>query len=255
MLFDLRGRGRRRTVQAIYLGLAILIGLGLVGFGVGGGLGGGGLFTALGKEGSGSGIYEKELASAQKRIKADPREAAAWAALAEAKLHQAGNGEYFDQATSKYTSKGLELLHQISEAWNRYLVLNPKNPSSSLANHMVGVYGEEALDEPANAVSALQILIATRPASAQLYASLAKYSYKANNTRQGDLATSKALSLAPASSRPQLKQALEAIKANPTGSSSAGVSGAGAASAGSTSSGTVVTATASATTSSTASHK
>ena len=35
MLFDLRGRGRRRTVQAIYLGLAILLGGGLIFFGVG----------------------------------------------------------------------------------------------------------------------------------------------------------------------------------------------------------------------------
>ncbi len=43
MLFDLRGRHRRRLVKVIYIGLALLIGVGLVGFGVGGGLGGGGL--------------------------------------------------------------------------------------------------------------------------------------------------------------------------------------------------------------------
>ena len=43
MLFDLRGRGRRRLVQVIYIGLAGLIGLGLIGFGIGGGFGGGGL--------------------------------------------------------------------------------------------------------------------------------------------------------------------------------------------------------------------
>ena len=46
MLFDLRGRGRRRTVRVIYIGLALLIGVGLVGFGVGGGFGGGGLLNA-----------------------------------------------------------------------------------------------------------------------------------------------------------------------------------------------------------------
>ena len=33
MLFDLRGRGRRRTIQVIYLGLAVLMGGGLVLFG------------------------------------------------------------------------------------------------------------------------------------------------------------------------------------------------------------------------------
>ncbi len=39
MLFDLRSRGRRRTVQFVYLGLAILLGGGLVLFGVGAGNG------------------------------------------------------------------------------------------------------------------------------------------------------------------------------------------------------------------------
>ena len=50
MLFDLRGRGRRRTVQVIYLTLAILMGGGLVLFGIGGGTNGG-LFDAIGGNG------------------------------------------------------------------------------------------------------------------------------------------------------------------------------------------------------------
>jgi hypothetical protein len=51
MLFDLRGRGRRRTVQAIYLSLAILMGGGLVLFGIGGATNGG-LIDAI--QGNGS---------------------------------------------------------------------------------------------------------------------------------------------------------------------------------------------------------
>jgi hypothetical protein len=47
MLFDLRSRGRRRTVQAVYLTLAILMGGGLVLFGVGAGNGIGGLLNAF----------------------------------------------------------------------------------------------------------------------------------------------------------------------------------------------------------------
>ena len=46
MLFDLRGRGRRRTVQVIYLSLAILMGGGLVLFGIGSSSSGG-LFDAF----------------------------------------------------------------------------------------------------------------------------------------------------------------------------------------------------------------
>src|SRR5919202_798507 len=37
MLFDLRGRGRRNTVKAVYITLAFLMGGGLVLFGIGGG--------------------------------------------------------------------------------------------------------------------------------------------------------------------------------------------------------------------------
>ena len=59
MLFDLRGRGRRRTVRILYIGLAVLIGLGLVGFGVGTGFGGGGIFSAAtGIEADGAGQRE-----------------------------------------------------------------------------------------------------------------------------------------------------------------------------------------------------
>ena len=50
MLFDLRGRGRRRFVQGIYLGLAILMGGGLILFGVGAGTNGG-LLDAFSKPG------------------------------------------------------------------------------------------------------------------------------------------------------------------------------------------------------------
>ena len=54
MLFDLRGRGRRRAVKIIYLGLAILLGGGLVFFGVGGNVQGG-LFDAFQAAGRGRG--------------------------------------------------------------------------------------------------------------------------------------------------------------------------------------------------------
>ena len=50
MLFDLRSRGRRRTVQAVYLGLAIILGGGLVLFGVGAGNGFGGLLELVHRE-------------------------------------------------------------------------------------------------------------------------------------------------------------------------------------------------------------
>ncbi len=74
MLFDLRGRGRRRTVQAIYLGLALLMGGGLVLFGVGAGNGFGGLLNAFNGNGSSSGAQKQVVSSQEKAaLSARPR--------------------------------------------------------------------------------------------------------------------------------------------------------------------------------------
>ena len=84
MLFDLRGRRhRRRLVKVIYIGLALLIGVGLVGFGVGGGLGGGGLFTAAtNNEGSSGASYaERRSRSYEKLTAQQPKNVAAWEKL------------------------------------------------------------------------------------------------------------------------------------------------------------------------------
>lgn len=222
MLFDLRGRGRRRTVQIIYLGLALIFLLGFVGFGVGVGGGGGGLINALTENnGSNSASFAARVASAQKRVKREPNNPKAWANLAEAQLHQVSEETYSDPTTGQFTSKGKQLLAQLSSSWSTYLTLEPHNPSATLAQRMLAVYGEEGLNKPAEEVAALQIVIPTKPPSAALFAALAEYSYKAHNVSQGDLATAKALSLSPAGERKRIKQYLEAIKQNPSESLSA----------------------------------
>ena len=85
MLFDLRGRHRRRAVRVIYTGLALLIGVGLVGFGVGGGFGGGGLLNAASNN-EGSSAREllrpdQEVREAHRRQQ--PNNVAAWEKLTE----------------------------------------------------------------------------------------------------------------------------------------------------------------------------
>lgn len=227
MLFDLRGRGRRRTVQAIYLGLALIFLLGFVGFGVGVGGSGGGLINALtNNEGSSGASYASKVSAAVKRTKREPGNPAAWAALTEAQLHQASEGEYYDQTSEAYTSKGKQLLAKVASSWNTYLGLESHNPSVSLAKQMAGrVFSENGLNQASAVVQALQIEIAAEPATAALYGLLAEYSYKAHNTRQGDLASEKAIGLTPAAQRKQVKAQLEAVKLNPNGSTS-GSSGA-----------------------------
>ncbi len=216
MLFDLRGRGRRRTVQVIYAGLALLIGAGLVFFGVGAGVGGGGLLNSLtGKEGSGSTSFSSQVTKYKKLTQQQPSSVYAWEQLTLAQLHEAGGEAYF--VDNRLTSKGKELFAQVAKSWNRYLALNPPKPNTEIAQEMVRVFDEEGLDEPAEAVKVLQIVTAARPESASLYASLAEYAYKAHNTRIGNLASEKAVALAPAAQRKRLKDELAEVENNPSG--------------------------------------
>jgi hypothetical protein len=218
MLFDLRGRGRRRSVRIIYTGLALLFAVGFVGFGVGVGGGGGGIINSLtSNEGSGGTVYASEIKKYSKLTQQQPNNVSAWEHLLSAQLHEAGNEMYVTR-TGQLTSKGKELFVQIGHSWNSYLALNPK-PNAELAQRMVPVFGEEGLNEPAAAVQVLQIVVADRPTSASLYASLAAYAYKAHNTRVGDLASEKAVSLAPTSGRQRLKNQLAALKNHPNGTS------------------------------------
>ncbi|HEY7933005.1 MAG TPA: hypothetical protein VID48_04200 [Solirubrobacteraceae bacterium] len=216
MLFDLRGRGRRTTVRVVYVGLALLMGVGLVGFGIGGGIGGGGLFNASKNEETGGASFSSQIEKQKGILKKRPNDVAAWAALINAQLHQAGNESYSSPTTGLYTSKGKELLGQVAIAWSHYLALD-SNPSPELAQRMFNVFSEEGLDQPSAAVTALQIVIPTRPPSAALYGELAQYSYMAHNTREGDLASAKAVSIAPSAQRARLKSELAEIKKSPTG--------------------------------------
>jgi hypothetical protein len=220
MLFDLRARGRRRTVQVVYVGLVLLFLVGFLALGIGvGGGGGGSPLEAIfgGKEGSSGSSFEKQISSAEGRTRKKPGEAAGWAALADARLHQASGSEFFDEATQKFTAKGREQLAKAAAAWSQYLSLNPSKPDVKVAQEMLRAFGEEGLNQPAAAVQDMQLVIAAKPPSAALYGFLAKYAYQAKNTRLGDLASQKTINLTPAKNRKQIKEELEAFKKNPSG--------------------------------------
>jgi hypothetical protein len=217
MLFDLRGRGRRRTVQATYIVLAVIFGLGFVGLGVGGGFGSGGIFSAFtGNEGSGGTSYSSEIKKYERLTRLQPGSVEAWEKLLQAQLHEAG-GEAYVSRTGGITGKGKELYARIASSWRHYLTLNPSHPSIPLAKEVLLVFGEEGLNEPSAAVQVLQIIVAAEPNSTHYYSFLADYAYRAKNTRVGDLAAAKAVAVAPPEQRARVKTELEAIKKNPSG--------------------------------------
>lgn len=215
MLFDLRGRGRRTTVRIVYIGLAVLIGVGLIGFGVGGGFGSGGILSGVSNsEGGGTARFSGTIKRYEQRTRQNPSDLAAWEGLTKALLNEASN---YTQSGA-VTSQAKALFRRASDAWTSYLALNPPKPSTELATLMSTiVYPEESLNEPAKEVQALQIVVAARPEVLAFWTELAQYAYKAHNARIGDLASERAVGLAPAADRTRLKRELAEYKVNPSG--------------------------------------
>ncbi|MGH2913613.1 MAG: hypothetical protein ACRDMX_01360 [Solirubrobacteraceae bacterium] len=214
MLFDLRSRGRRRTVQVIYLGLAVVMGGGLVLFGVGTGNGIGGLLNGL--TGSGSNnqhqVLSQQVRSAEVQTRKDPNSPAAWAALVQAHYENASTNGY-NTTTSTYTAAGKHELAQVTSAWQHYLTLT-KSPSGETAILAANAYG--TLAQYANEAAAWEAATVAEPSSVKGFECLAISAYAAGQTRKGDLAASKATSMVPKSSRSQLSSAIAAAKTSPS---------------------------------------
>jgi hypothetical protein len=214
MLFDLRARGRRRAIKVIYLFLAVLMGGGLVFFGIGGSTSGG-LFDAFKSNGGGGNVdsrLTKQVDKYEAQVKVTPRDARTWAALTRAQYQVAGLGDNYDQNAGTFTAKGKQALVKVERSWDRYMALNPPKPDPDLAALMVQAFSPTGLSRPPKAVAAQEIVVDARPPSAGLYSTLAVLAYQAGQTRKGDLAAGKAVSLAPKDQRSLLKEQLQQQK-------------------------------------------
>ena len=189
MLFDLRGKGRRRAVQAIYLTLALLMGGGLIFFGIGGATNGG-LFDAIGKNGSTSvsALSKKELAHAERVVRANRKDPKAWTALARIRITRATTG--YNQSTGQFDDAGKAELAEASRAWQNALDLT-KKPDPNVAVLMVQAYGQGALSKPDLAVEAFEVTLATQKPTSELYQQYAQLAYIASQNRKGDLAAAR----------------------------------------------------------------
>jgi len=216
MLFDLQSRNRRTAVKIIYLGLAILMGGGLVLLGVGTGTGGGGLLDIFT---GGSSSTSAQISSAERRanreVRLHPQDPRGWADLARARYQTAGLGDNYDQTANQgagaFTTQGRVKLRSAATAWQRYLTLEPDHPDPTLARLMANVYDATGIDDPAQAATAMEIVTEAQP-SASAYGALAQYAYLAGQERKGDLAAARAVQLAPAAQRRLVRTQLAAAK-------------------------------------------
>jgi hypothetical protein len=216
MLFDLRSGARRRTVKFVYLGLALLMFVGFVGFSIGSsGLNGGivDAITGNGSTGGGDSAAVKRLTTqvqtADAKAKAAPSDPATWAALAQARVRLASVGDNFDSAAGDFTAAGKRQLTAAGAAWDKYMALSPAKPDERLARQMSQAF--LSLGKTDKAVSTQEVVSQVDPTE-QTYSNLALLAYQAGQTRKGDLAAAKAVDLAPADKKKDLKTQLASAK-------------------------------------------
>jgi hypothetical protein len=225
MLFDLRGRGRRNTVKIIYIALAFLMGGGLVLFGIGGATSGGLVDAITGNGGGGStnntSRLNKQEAQAQRQIRADPHNETAWINLIRARYSKALAIGVTDPNSTAFSAKGKAELRRAADAWRQYQALNPKpsDAQTQVASLMQNAF--IALGDASGATGAAEIVALGRP-SKGTYANLATLAYQAGQTRKGDLAAKKALSMTPKDLRAGLKAQLDSAKAQASGAATSG---------------------------------
>jgi hypothetical protein len=221
MLFDLRSAGRRRAVKVVYLGLALLMGGGLVLFGVGAGNGFGGLLNAFngGSGGAATQVVSQQEKNAIKATKLKPSSPSAWLGLVQARYSSAGEGSNYnpnvinpDGSQGQYAAGGKKELTEATQDWGTYLKL-VKSPDANTALLVARAY--DALGRYADEAATWQIITganSTNATTTAYYVEEAIAAYKGKLTRLGDLASAKALSLTPKAQQSTIQQQINQAK-------------------------------------------
>ncbi|HEU0024392.1 MAG TPA: hypothetical protein VFQ12_07165 [Thermoleophilaceae bacterium] len=209
MLFDLRGR-RRRAVQGTYLRLALLMGGGLVLFGIGGDVSGG-LFDAFSERGGGGGndAVEERVERNEDRLRANPNNEAALKELVRDYYGLAVSQQ--ESGATQFSADAKDELRKAGAYWERYLEAESGEPDPSLALVAWRIFDLGALNRPAGAARAMAI-IAADSNDPQHYLQLVQYAALAGDERTADLASQKAVDLAPNNLRMEVKKQAEQIK-------------------------------------------
>lgn len=202
MLFDTSSPSRRRAVQVTFAFLALLMGGGLVLFGIGSNQQGGGLADIAGN--TQTNIVdeaEKKAEKAQTTLASNPKDEAAAAELALAKLTIAQNKALDPKTGQVVEDGGQAMLDQADAAWTNYLKLGPAKPDAKTAFQFVNFYLTQGSVDYAKATRALEAVLVTRKPSAGLYAQLALYALASGDNAKYETARKKSLELATSDTR------------------------------------------------------
>jgi hypothetical protein len=237
MLFDLKGR-RRRVVQVTYVGLAVLMGGGLVLSGIGSDASGGLLDAFVGGDNSSSNDDAKkplnnQVNAAEAKLRTNPKDRAALATLVRAHFGLAGLEQGTDEKTGAPTinDKGIAEMREAAAAWKRYVGTSPENIDTGLAATAIQIYRVVGLPESQEDKNELFVaparVIAEQENSVDAYIRLVAVATEAGDTRTAGLAERKALTFAKSKDEEAtIKERIETEKQAASPASGAGGNGA-----------------------------
>jgi len=237
MLFDLKGR-RRRVVQVTYLGLALLMGGGLVLSGIGSDASGGLLDALVGGDGNtdkgdAQKPFNNQIKAAEQKLRVSPKDQAALATLVRAHFGLAGlEQDTGDDGSVSVSDKGVEEMRKADQAWRRYIATSPKRIDTGLAATALQIYRIVGLPQDQKDKTELYVAparaIAEQENSVDAYIRLVAVATQAGDTRTAGLAERKALSFAQSKDeKATIKERIETEKASAsTQASGAGGNGA-----------------------------
>ena len=237
MLFDLKGR-RRRVVQVTYLGLALLMGGGLVLSGIGSSASGGLLDALVGGDnstdkGDAQKPFNNQIKAAQAKLRANPQDAAALATLVRAHFGLAGleQDQSSDGTQVSISDKGIAEMRKAADAWKRYIATDPAKIDTGLAATAIQIYRVVGLPEKQQDKNELFVAparaIAEQENSVDAYIRLVAVATQAGDTRTAGLAERKALTFAQSKDeKATIKERIATEKAAASSASGAGGNGA-----------------------------
>lgn len=223
MLFELGGR-RKRFIQVIYVFLALLLGGGLVLLGIGGDANGG-LLDAVGlgssSQNTTDSATEGDIDKAEEALAADPEDQQALLLLA--RSHYIAGQQALaigEQGATSLTEEAISSFEASTDAWERYLALDPQKPDSEVATVVFQAYGNIAFarEDPALIQQTLEgatetaAIVAEAQPGPNSYLQLASYAYLSGDTKLGESAGKKALAESDEASLSTVKSQLEQVE-------------------------------------------
>lgn len=206
MLFDLQGP-RKTVVKWIYLGLALLLGGGLVLFGIGSDVNGG-LADILGNKSSASQAKDN-VKKYSKQLETNPKDKRALQDLIGARYSLAADESNFNQEKNTFSEEGTEQLKLLVKDWERYIKLAGDKPNIAAANFAVSAY--LGLNDAKGATAVQQILTKHQP-TASNYLALMLYASYAGDTLVASGAEQRALQVATPEEKKEVRAQIKEIK-------------------------------------------